>query len=175
MWYWTSDCLLNSLPKSSSLFAFSKWLLLSIGHIHMTTSGLNDYFFLWDIFISLLLGCSYLIEEMMAKHAELEGFSESVTQGNGLIRHLSREDSDSNSGSRCACWMLALTDVCENAVLRRMVLYIPSCSHAFLILITYSNSNPCYYCFYLHISISWRITSGQPIFGKMGSYLDLVV
>nr|KAG5711399.1 hypothetical protein BaRGS_025826 [Batillaria attramentaria] len=31
---------------------------------------------------------NYLIEEMMAKHAELEGFSESITQANGPVRHL---------------------------------------------------------------------------------------
>ncbi|XP_076447902.1 ras-related protein Rab-7L1-like [Babylonia areolata] len=46
---------------------------------------------------------NYLIEEMMVKHAELEGFSDSVTQGNGIIRHLGSEDSDSQSGSGCRC------------------------------------------------------------------------
>ena len=47
----------------------------------------------------------------MAKHAELEGFSESVTQGNGSIHRLSREDSEVQSGGRCACWMLNQCDV----------------------------------------------------------------
>ncbi|KAL8620373.1 hypothetical protein ACOMHN_012998 [Nucella lapillus] len=46
---------------------------------------------------------NYLIEEMMTKHAELEGFSESVAQGNGVIHHLSKEDSVATSGSRCGC------------------------------------------------------------------------
>ncbi|XP_070193751.1 ras-related protein Rab-7L1-like [Littorina saxatilis] len=46
---------------------------------------------------------NYLIEEMMSKHAELEGFSESATQGNGTIRRLSREDDDVHQGSRCSC------------------------------------------------------------------------
>lgn len=46
---------------------------------------------------------SYLIEEMMAKHAELEGFSESISQANGPIRNLGKEDSLTQPGSRCGC------------------------------------------------------------------------
>lgn len=46
---------------------------------------------------------NYLIEEMMAKHAELEGFSESINQANGPVRHLSKDESETQAGSRCGC------------------------------------------------------------------------
>ncbi|KAK7503609.1 hypothetical protein BaRGS_00005148 [Batillaria attramentaria] len=46
---------------------------------------------------------NYLIEEMMAKHAELEGFSESITQANGPVRHLGGDDMEAQQGSRCGC------------------------------------------------------------------------
>ena len=58
----------------------------------------------------------------MAKHAELEGFSESVTQGNGSIRRLSREDSEVQSGGRCACWMLNRCDVTMLCATAKMAL-----------------------------------------------------
>lgn len=46
---------------------------------------------------------SFLVEEMMAKHAEMEGFSESHPQGGGPIRHLSKDDESTEVSNRCSC------------------------------------------------------------------------
>ncbi|XP_025107743.1 ras-related protein Rab-7L1-like [Pomacea canaliculata] len=46
---------------------------------------------------------NFLVEEMMAKHAEMEGFSESHPQGGGPIRHLSKDDESTEVSNRCSC------------------------------------------------------------------------
>jgi hypothetical protein len=60
----------------------------------------------WTLLSSYALACSfssYLIEEMMTKHAELEGFSESVAAANGVIRISGSGNKDDEPSSRCRC------------------------------------------------------------------------